>query len=1229
MALWLNIYTENIKRVILVNFSIKHIPNLPTINGQKRMISKRKKHTQRIYQSKIKNHQNMKSKILLLIMLCFISIYTQAQHPYIVKDINTLGGTNSSSPLNLTNVNGVLYFAGTDVSNGLELWKSDGTDAGTVMVKDIYAGSTGSNITSLVNVNGVLFFVATNSTNGAELWKSDGTGVGTVMVKDIFAGASSSTPTNLINVNGVLYFSASNSTTGSELWKSDGTDAGTVMVKDIFNGSNSSSIGSLAILNGKLFFRATDGVNGSELWTSDGTSAGTTMVANINTGANLGSAIVNLTAVNGLLYFTANNGISGTELWRSDGTTTGTVIARDINSGSSSSSPNSLINANGTLYFNANDGVTGVELWKSDNINGVVRVKDINNGLADSSPTFLTNINGVVYFTANTVDSGYELWRTDNVNGAVMVKDIKLGSASSNPSNLTNINGTLYFQADDGIHGIELWRNDVTNGAVLVKDLNEGTANSNPQSFIDVTDGTTHKLYFVADGAFNNTSYGAELWSIGNCTTANPTLPNATNTQNSSQETQTNPTTKTCHCDIFNNLIDAVDATGNSPISGVITSRQWIESSQPAKFAKRHYEISPANNAATATGKVTLYFTQADFDAYNAVNLVDLPTNPTDVAGKTNVLIEKRNGVSNNQSGLPETYTGIPTVINPVDADIVWNPSANRWEISFDVSGFGGLFLITPKVALPTDVSANKTAICIGQDLQLSANCVAGTVTWYSQQADGTALGTGTSFSQSPNTNITYYAACNDGTTESNRVSTGLITVNALPTPSASSSSAICAGTTLNLSSSGGVSYAWTGANSFSSTLQNPSIISATTAASGTYQVTVTNANGCTAIATTSVIVNALPTATASSNSQICAGNTLNLTASGGVSYAWTGLGTSFSSTLQNPSILSATTSASGVYQVVVRNENGCTASAITLAFINPLPIATASSNSPICAGTTLNLSSSDGGTSYAWTGANSFSSTLQNPSITSAMPLVSGTYRVLVTNFFGCTATATTSVIVNALPTATASSNSPICAGTSLNLLGGVQGNNQSLVSTETYSWTGVNSFSSTLQNPSISSATTLASGTYKVTVTDVNGCTASATTSVIVNALPTATASSNSPICAGTSLNLLGGVQGNNQSLVSTETYAWTGANSFSSTLQNPSISSATTLASGTYQVTVTNSNGCTASATTSVIVNALPTATASSNSPICAGTTLNLLGGAQGNNQSLVSIDDLFMD
>jgi hypothetical protein len=421
------------------------------------------------------------------------------------------------------------------------------------------------------------------------------------------------------------------------------------------------------------------------------------------------------------------------------------------------------------------------------------------------------------------------------------------------------------------------------------------------------------------------------------------------------------------------------------------------------------------------------------------------------------------------------------------------------------------------------------------------------------------------------------------------------VVVNPLPDITRSSNSPVCQGNTLNLTASGGATYAWSGPSGFSSALQNPSITNVALNAAGVYSVTVTTALGCSASVTTSVVVNPLPNITRSSNSPVCQGNTLNLTASGGATYAWSGP-SGFSSSLQNPSITNVALNTAGVYSVTVTTALGCSASATTSVVVNPLPNITRSSNSPVCQGNTLNLTAS-GGATYAWSGPSGFSSALQNPSIPNVALNAAGVYSVTVTTALGCSASATTSVVVNPLPNITRSSNSPVCQGNTLNLTasGGA-----------TYAWSGPSGFSSSLQNPSITNVALNAAGVYSVTVTTALGCSASATTSVMVNPLPNITRSSNSPVCQGNTLNLTasGGA-----------TYAWSGPSGFSSALQNPSITNVALNAAGVYSVTVTTSLGCSASATTSVVVNPLPDITRSSNSPVCQGNTLNLTasGGA----------------
>jgi ELWxxDGT repeat protein len=223
----------------------------------------------------------------------------------------TTAGTIPLSPTNvgrLTNVNGALYFVG---DGGL--WKLNSTSLTMI--------STGSqatrDFTSLVNVGGTLFFTKWDATTGLELWKSNGTQAGTVRIKDIHPGSNDSYPRQLTNVSGTLFFVADDTTFNDELWKSDGTPEGTVKVKEIMDSWSGSDASYLTNVNGTLYFRA-DGNFASdfddELWKSDGTNAGTVRVADIRAG-NRGSDPRRFVNVAGKLYFTANDGSNGPELW--------------------------------------------------------------------------------------------------------------------------------------------------------------------------------------------------------------------------------------------------------------------------------------------------------------------------------------------------------------------------------------------------------------------------------------------------------------------------------------------------------------------------------------------------------------------------------------------------------------------------------------------------------------------------------------------------------------------------------------------------------------------------------------------------------------------------------------------------------------------------------------------------------------------------------------------------
>ncbi|KMQ59499.1 hypothetical protein ACM46_20645 [Chryseobacterium angstadtii] len=148
-------------------------------------------------------------------------------------------------------------------------------------------------------------------------------------------------------------------------------------------------------------------------------------------------------------------------------------------------------------------------------------------------------------------------------------------------------------------------------------------------------------------------------------------------------------------------LIARVEKEAASTVTGDVTSKVWVDNAQP-NYVARRYEINPAANAAAATGKVTLYFKQADFDAYNLTNTVKLPTSSTDNANKANLVIEKYAGSSAANTGTTASFGSTATVINPDVADFVWNETYQYWEVSFQTTGFGGYFAKTNATVLGT-----------------------------------------------------------------------------------------------------------------------------------------------------------------------------------------------------------------------------------------------------------------------------------------------------------------------------------------------------------------------------------------------------------------------------------------------------------------------------------------------------------------------------------------------
>ena len=467
-----------------------------------------------------------------------------------------------------------------------------------------------------------------------------------------------------------------------------------------------------------------------------------------------------------------------------------------------------------------------------------------------------------------------------------------------------------------------------------------------------------------------------------------------------------------------------------------------------------------------------------------------------------------------------------------------------------------------------TSITASQESICPGQSVTLTAPSGATSYLW------SPGGQTTQSIVVSPATTMTYTCEVT-GVCGYKQTLQKTIVVNPLPTATASSNSPVCEGNILNLSASGGSSYIWSGPNGFSSNSQNPSINNVTTANNGNYYVTVTSSAGCSAIASTSVTVNpapATPTVTANPNT-ICYGQSSTINATGTGASSFQVYNSSTGGTMLGVTPLSVSPTATTTYYIQAVSSQGCVNTGgrvpITIT-VNPTPNASASSNSGICAGQTLQLNAS-GGTSYQWSGPNNFTSNQQNPSIPNVTTSAQGIYTVTVYNSYGCSSTASTNVVINSLPNATISSNSPVCSGQNLNLYasGGTS-----------YQWQGPNGFTSNQQNPVITNVTVNATGTYYVTVSN-GSCSTTTSTNVTINQTPNPVVSSNSPLCTGNTLQLTVTVSGNN-------TYLWQGPNGFSSNQQNPSIPNAQTVNQGTYYVTVTSPQGCSAVGSTQVFIN-----------------------------------------
>jgi ELWxxDGT repeat protein len=448
----------------------------------------------------------------------------------LVRDIfppSDLPARLAPGPGPLVEFRGKLFFAANLPDGRRELWKSDGTPAGTVPIKRFppFPGAFFSGaLTSLTPLGSRLFFVVSDETHGRELWVSDGTTGGTRLVKDIAPGVDASEPFDLTVVGKTLLFfrfvpETPTSPTRTELWKSDGTEAGTVRVKDL--GPDTSVLASKAALGNTLFFSLSDDAHGTELWKSDGTEAGTTLVKDIAPGPD-SSFPFNLRTVGRHVFFAATEPAHGTEMWRTDGTEAGTTLVADLTPGPDSQFPWVLGAIGNCLYVGRAD--------PSDHRMRLYRLKDSDDGVtvklvatlpnpfagemdADPFITTFTVAGQKLFFGLGISTSGpaprdVQLWVTDGTSSGTKLLHRPLSLSDEFGSELFTLDDRILFTgAEDPGVNLEPWVSDGTvKGTRKLQEVAPGGASSLPSGYTRVGS----QVFFVA----NDTVHGNELWVL-------------------------------------------------------------------------------------------------------------------------------------------------------------------------------------------------------------------------------------------------------------------------------------------------------------------------------------------------------------------------------------------------------------------------------------------------------------------------------------------------------------------------------------------------------------------------------------------------------------------------------------------------------------------------------------------------------------------------------------------
>jgi ELWxxDGT repeat protein len=403
--------------------------------------------------------------VLLLLTTCHVNSFGQ-----VVLHEDICVGSCSSQPFGLATYGSKLYFGIWGLTQPIELWSYNGTNASFEGGVNLVDDNTNSSTQSITEFDGKIYFYAGNLTNGWKLWVFDPNST-TLTVSSNLGAYTNSLPSAKV-YNAKMYFMKDGGASGWELWRHNGN--GPELVVDIVPGSSSSYPNYFTIFNGKLFFTAGQhNINGDALWSYDGSNL--VMEANGSTDGFYSPS--HLTVFQNKLYFQASDDF-GSGLWSYDGSTATLEAAMNLQD-LTGSQPINMTVFKDKLYFQARDSVAGREFWSYDGTSATL-VADIKVGSSESNPNGFIQYGDKLYFRADDGVNGRQIWSWDE-NSLEMETDLSFVGS------LGVFGNKLFFAGNDGVSGIELW--SLYDPAVGITQLQPETV---PKTYPNPTDGLVH-----------------------------------------------------------------------------------------------------------------------------------------------------------------------------------------------------------------------------------------------------------------------------------------------------------------------------------------------------------------------------------------------------------------------------------------------------------------------------------------------------------------------------------------------------------------------------------------------------------------------------------------------------------------------------------------------------------------------------------------------------------------